>query len=223
MCIVYVITLYFWVALRKICLQFVNPTDNCTGWINIIYREFISQSSVLPVFTFLICWSLSFKDKWYFSDVCSFSNSDYNSNELVSCWSLKDDLHLIFSLILASIFIPENIKSFQCSVLVCLHVWVSVKGWMRWPPISPPSGWGNLLSPHHQPLIHPSLLKWECAFLPPHLHCLRQAFYDSPQSRETGNRAERRDSPARHWNQSHPPTHTSVLMHQNHQEAPFIF
>lgn len=101
-----------------------------------------------------------------------------------------------------------SINSSQYSVLVSLHVWVSVKGvddvglpyLHRWG-----DGSSSPLTTNRRFVSLP--LKWERVSLPPRLHCLRQAFYDSPQSRETGNGAERRDSPARDWNQYHPPTH----------------
>lgn len=40
-----------------------------------------------------------------------------------------------------------------------------------------------------------------------HIHIPSSGLCDSPQSRETGNGAERRDSPARDWNQIHTRTH----------------
>lgn len=75
-----------------------------------------------------------------------------------------------------------------------------------------------------------------------HVHLPSSRPCDSPQSTETGNGAERRDSSAWDWNQNPPThhptlthtipplhslthilTHTSALMYQTHQEAPFVF
>lgn len=91
-------------------------------------------------------------------------------------------------------------------------------------------------TPHHHPTPppHPSSGTSDSCYVsfifkqrghPAALPVFSAGRSDGPQSRETGNGAERRDSPARDWNQSRTLTNTRNICSDrpNHQEAPFVF